>query len=62
MYMDQLLMVLRQYFDRAATPSALNAATLNINVSTLPTQAVLADLRSGDVYRDTTTNTLKVKP
>lgn len=54
---------LRQYFERANAPVPLNAATLNINIGTLPTQASLAVLRSGDVYVDTTAgNVLKIKP
>lgn len=54
---------LRQYFARANVPYDMNAATLNINYSLLPTEAALASLNSGSVYRDTTDNhALKVKP
>jgi hypothetical protein len=40
----------------------MNASTLNINMKTLPTQAALATLSSGDVYVDTSAgNVLKIK-
>jgi hypothetical protein len=40
----------------------INIAKLNIDINTLPTQVDLANLRVGDVYRDTTaSNVLKVK-
>lgn len=58
----QLREQLRSYFERANTPSPVNVSTLNINLATLPTQAALATLAQGDVYRDTTAgNVLKVK-
>lgn len=61
-YMDQLLIVLRLYFELQATAQPVIATSLNFDIRTLPTEAKLADLRSGDVYRDTTQdNTLKVK-
>jgi hypothetical protein len=62
-YFARLVGELRQYFDRINAPNPLNAATLNINIGTLPTQADLASLASGDVYVDTTaSNVLKIKP
>ncbi len=61
-YMDKLNNALRLFFNQTSTPGPLAAASLNLNVNTLPTQANLATLRTGDVYRDTATNTLKIKP
>lgn len=61
-YMDQLLLVLRLYFDRQADVSHISAATLNIDLRTLPTQEDYDNLRPGDVYRDEIDdNCLKVK-
>lgn len=61
-YQDQLNNVLRLYFNQISNPSSIGGSALNLNIKTLPTQADLANLRSGDVYRDTATNTLKIKP
>ena len=36
-------------------------AKLNIDIGLLPTEADLTNLRSGDVYRDTADNSLKIK-
>ena len=52
-YQDQLNSVLRLFFARLNTPGDTGAATLNLNLNTLPTQADLPNLRLGDVYRDT---------
>ena len=61
-YMDQLLRVLRLYFSDLDAVTPVRAATLNIDLRTLPTEADVADLRTGDVYRDSTANNvLKVK-
>lgn len=60
-YQDQLNNVLRLYFNRTSTPGPLAATTLNLNVGTLPTSDNYDTLKSGDVYRDTATNALKVK-
>ena len=61
-YFFELVRVLFLYFQRIDAVQQINIAKLNINVSTLPTQADLANLRVGDVYRDTTAgNVLKVK-
>ena len=61
-YQDQLNNVLRLYFNQLSNPSAIGGSSLNLGINTLPTQADLANLRAGDVYRDTATNTLKIKP
>lgn len=61
-YQDQLNNVLRLYFNELGAPKQWAVLGLNIAVDRLPTQADVADLRSGDVYRDTTAgNVLKVK-
>jgi hypothetical protein len=60
-YMDKLTNVLRLYFNQLDTPGPLAGSGLNLNISLLPTQADLANLRVGDVYRDTATNALKIK-
>jgi hypothetical protein len=62
-YANHLNNVLSLFFQQLNATQPLNVATLNIDIGTLPTEAVLATLRSGDVYRDTTAgNALKVKP
>ena len=61
-YMDKLTNVLRLYFNQLDTPGPLAGASINLNIDTLPTQADLATLRVGDVYRDTAaSNALKIK-
>jgi hypothetical protein len=60
-YIDQLNNILRLFFNSINSVQQINIANLNINISTLPTQADLANLRVGDVYRDSATNTLKIK-
>ena len=61
-YQDQLNNILRLYFNQLNNPGDIGGATLNLNLETLPTQADLTNLRSGDVYRDTTAaNVLKIK-
>ena len=52
-YQEQLNKVLRLFFSRLNTPGAVGASTLNLNLTTLPTEADLPNLRLGDVYRDT---------
>lgn len=60
---EELLRLLRLYFTQLHAEQQLNVTTLNISVTTLPTEADIADLRSGDIYRDTTAdNVIKVKP
>ena len=62
-FIDQLTNVLRLYFNQISAVGPVNIGALNININTLPTQATLSTLRSGDVYRDTTAgNVLKIKP
>lgn len=61
-YFDMLWQTLRTYFGQAAQPYEHYASSLNLNLNTLPTDADLATLRAGDVYRDTTAgNVLKIK-
>jgi hypothetical protein len=54
-YQDQLNNVFRLFFARLNNPGDMGGASLNLNLNTLPTQADLATLRLGDVFRDTTT-------
>lgn len=51
-YFDQLLNVLRLYFNQLNNPGDMGGASLNLNIETLPTSADFDALRSGDVYRD----------
>ena len=61
-YQDQLNNVLRLYFNQLAAPQSLAVLGLNFSAARMPTEADLALLRVGDVYRDTTAgNVLKVK-
>jgi hypothetical protein len=52
-YQDQLNNILRLFFNQLSNPGDVGAATLNLNLNTLPTDADLPNLRLGDVYRDT---------
>jgi len=54
-YQDQLNNVLRLFFNQLSNPGDVGAATLTLNLNTLPTDADLTQLRPGDVFRDTTT-------
>jgi hypothetical protein len=54
-YQDQLNNVLRLFFNQLSNPGDVGAARLNLNLNTLPTDADVAQLRPGDVFRDTTT-------
>jgi hypothetical protein len=50
------------FFQQIDAVQPISIAKLNIDINTLPTQVDLANLRVGDVYRDTTaSNVLKVK-
>ena len=61
-YQDQLNNVMRLYFNLLAAPQDFAVLGLNIDIERMPTEADVADLRLGDVYRDTTAdNVLKVK-
>ena len=62
-FFDGVLREIRSFTDRMNRPYPHNASTVNIDIGTLPTEADIATLRSGDVYRDTTaSNVLKIKP
>ena len=62
LYLDDLLRTLSIFFNRLTAVQQINVTTLNIDVDRLPTQADLASLRRGDVYRDTTAgDVLKIK-
>lgn len=62
-FMAQLAQVLRLYFEQLSALQQINIAKLNIDIRTLPTEVDLANLRSGDVYVDTTAgHALKIKP
>jgi len=52
-YFDKLTNVLRLYFNQLDNPGPMGATGLNFDLSNLPTDADLANLRLGDVYRDT---------
>jgi hypothetical protein len=61
-YQDQLNTILRLYFSLLSSPQNFAVLGLNFDIDRMPTQADLATLRSGDVYRDTSAgNVLKVK-
>lgn len=52
-YMEVLLSSIRLYFNQLDNPGDIAGSALNLNLDTLPTDADLATLRLGDVYRDT---------
>ena len=52
-FMGALLNALRLYFNQLDNPGDIAGSALNLNLDTLPTDADLATLRLGDVYRDT---------
>jgi len=58
-YQDQLNNVLRLFFNQLTNPGDMGGSTLNLNLSTLPTDADYDNLRLGDVYRDTQGGTLQ---
>jgi hypothetical protein len=60
-YMSQMLNVLNLFFQQINAVQPINIAQLNIDINTLPTDADVANLRVGDVYRDTADNSLKIK-
>jgi hypothetical protein len=61
-FMDQMQNILNLFFKQIDAVQPINIAGLNIDINTLPTQADLANLRVGDIYRDTSaSNVLKVK-
>ena len=61
-FMSAFSKVLYLYFQQINAVQPINITSLNINVERMPTEADVANLRVGDVYRDTTAdNALKVK-
>jgi hypothetical protein len=54
-YQDQLNNILRLFFNQLSNPGDVGAATLTLDLATLPTEADLPNLRLGAVFRDTTT-------
>ena len=65
-HLDELNRILNLYFKQLDSNGGIQVDNLSFSVSnatvTLPTEADLATLRVGDVYRDTTAdNALKVK-
>jgi hypothetical protein len=52
-YMNAFSNVIRLFFNNINTVQQLNLASLNLDLRTLPTDADFANLRVGDVYRDT---------
>jgi hypothetical protein len=61
-YQDQLNNILRLFFNQLNNPGDIGGATLNLNITTLPTDADFANLRSGDVYYDTSGGTATSYP
>jgi hypothetical protein len=60
--MNQLSNAIRLFFNNINSIQPITIAALNIDTNTLPTEAALATLRVGDVYRDSSAgNVLKVK-
>jgi hypothetical protein len=61
-YMSAFINILYLYFQNINAVQPINITSLNINVDRLPTQSDLANLRAGDVYRDSSAgNVLKIK-
>lgn len=60
-YMGLFLQALNIFFGQVTKPFSGSFTDVTLDLTTLPTQAMLADLKVGQVYRDTTDNTLKVK-
>lgn len=61
-YMGQMLNVMNLFFQQLTAVQPINIAQLNIDITTLPTDANYATLRVGDVYRDIAGgNVLKIK-
>lgn len=52
-FMSALVNALRLYFNQLDNPGAMQGSSLNLDLTTLPTQDDLPNLRLGDVYRDT---------
>ena len=61
-YMSQMLNILNLFFQQLNAVQPISVAQLNIDVERFPTQADVANLRVGDVYRDSSAgNVLKIK-
>ena len=60
-YIGQMLNVLNLFFQQLTAVQPINIGRLNIDITTLPTDADYANLRVGDVYRDIAGNVLKIK-
>jgi len=67
-FMDQFANVLRLFYNNINAVQHLNMAAANFDLRTLPTDVDYANLRDGDVYRDTQggtvntgTNVLRIK-
>jgi hypothetical protein len=52
-YQEQLNNVLRLFFNQLTNPGPVGATSLNFDITRLPNDTDFADLRSGDVYYDT---------
>lgn len=52
-YQEQFNNILRLFFNQLTNPGPLGGTSLNLDLAFLPTDANFADLRSGDVYYDT---------
>jgi hypothetical protein len=52
-YQEQLNAVLRLYFNQISNPGPLGGASINLSIKTMPTTADFANLRTGDVFVDT---------
>ena len=61
-YQDQVNNILRLYFNQLSNPGDMGGATLNLGLNTLPTSAVFATLRPGDVYYDVSGGTATSYP
>jgi hypothetical protein len=70
-FMEEFLRILRIYFNQIDNNGPIQGTTLNLStinqttgvpIVSIPTQASLSTLRTGDVYYDTTAgNVLKIK-
>jgi hypothetical protein len=52
-YQEQLNNVLRLFFNQLTNPGPVGATSLNFDITRLPNDTDFANLRSGDVYYDT---------
>jgi hypothetical protein len=61
-FMNQLLNALRLFFNNINSVQTISVGGILLDLDALPTEAELATLRAGTVYRDTSAgNVLKVK-